>query len=147
MPSRGTALDMGAAPGGWTRVLRGRGLRVIAVDPAEMDARLSRDSGIVYVRKRIQAYLLPNVKFEILANDMRMDAPESVGIMIQARDCLNPGGLAIVTLKLPEKAKDGYDTLKTVQTLVSRLAGSYKVLGARQLYHNRSEVTVALQAP
>jgi 23S rRNA (cytidine2498-2'-O)-methyltransferase len=33
LPSAGVALDLGAAPGGWTRLLRERGLRVVAVDP------------------------------------------------------------------------------------------------------------------
>lgn len=35
-----TAVDIGAAPGGWSEYLVERGARVIAVDPADMDASL-----------------------------------------------------------------------------------------------------------
>ena len=35
-----TALDIGAAPGGWTSLLLERGLRVTAIDPASMSPRL-----------------------------------------------------------------------------------------------------------
>ena len=36
-------VDLGAAPGGWTRVLRDRGATVIAVDRAALDPALARD--------------------------------------------------------------------------------------------------------
>ncbi|HLK60694.1 MAG TPA: SAM-dependent methyltransferase [Chthonomonadaceae bacterium] len=147
LPSQGTALDMGAAPGGWTHILRERGLQVVAVDPADLDPRHRRDPGIVHVRKRIQEYLKPGLAFDLLVNDMRMDAPESVAIMLQARSSLKPGGLAILTLKLPKAIKAAHHTLDTVRTALARLAQAYTVLGARQLFHNRSEVTVALQRP
>src|SRR5207245_5904296 len=42
LPSGGRALDLGAAPGGWTRLLLEAGLRVVAVDPANLDPRLAR---------------------------------------------------------------------------------------------------------
>ncbi|MCW3060564.1 MAG: ribosomal large subunit methytransferase, partial [Capsulimonas sp.] len=57
LPRGGTALDIGAAPGGWTRVLRAAGLGVVALDPAELDVRLAGDPGVVHVRRRIQDYL------------------------------------------------------------------------------------------
>ena len=34
LPSQGLALDLGAAPGGWTRLLLEAGMNVVAVDPA-----------------------------------------------------------------------------------------------------------------
>ncbi len=42
LPSRGRALDLGAAPGGWTRLLLEASLSVVAVDPANLDPRLNR---------------------------------------------------------------------------------------------------------
>lgn len=38
LPSHGVALDLAAAPGGWTRVLRRAGEYVTAIDPGELDA-------------------------------------------------------------------------------------------------------------
>ena len=146
LPSEGTALDMGAAPGGWTHVLRQRGLRVVAVDPGDLDPRLVGDPGVVHVRGKIEAYLNAGRRFDMLANDMRMDASESVAVMLEARPCLKSGGLAIVTLKLLIEHESASRTLATVRDSIARLARSYAVLGARQLFHNRSEVTIALQA-
>jgi 23S rRNA (cytidine2498-2'-O)-methyltransferase len=147
LPSSGRALDMGAAPGGWTRVLRSRGLVVVAVDPADLDASLVRDPGVVHVRQKVQDYLSSDKRFDVIVDDMRMDASRTVEIMLSARANLKQSGLAVVTLKLPQEDRPGGRMLETVRALVARLGGSYTVLGARQLYHNRSEVTVALKAP
>ena len=40
LPTDGEALDLGAAPGGWARVMLEAGLRVTAVDPANLSSRL-----------------------------------------------------------------------------------------------------------
>lgn len=143
LPERGTALDMGAAPGGWTRVLRQRGLRVVAVDPAELDPRLQRVSNVDIVRKRVEEYLRRAPMFDFLANDMRMDAMDSVAVMAKASSALKPGGQAVMTLKLPESAPE--QILSLIRRALERLSADYQILGARQLYHNRSEITAALQ--
>jgi 23S rRNA (cytidine2498-2'-O)-methyltransferase len=145
LPERGTALDLGAAPGGWTRVLRERGLRVVAVDPGELDARLRGDRGVTAVQKRVQEFLPCRQRFTLLVNDLRMDALESVEIMRRAASCLKPGGLAVMTLKLPEAAADPQPVLETLGRAQARLAVTYRILERRQLFHNRSEVTIALQ--
>ncbi len=41
LPSEGYVLDLGAAPGGWTRLLLETGMHVVAVDPANLDPRLT----------------------------------------------------------------------------------------------------------
>jgi 23S rRNA (cytidine2498-2'-O)-methyltransferase len=146
LPAQGTALDMGAAPGGWTRVLRQHGLQVVAVDPAEMDARLRVDRGVTRVRKLIQDYLPSAPRFEVIVNDMRIDARAAVEIMLQARPHLCPNGLAVLTLKLPEEIRAARHNPETVRAALERLSKHYRLVGARQLYHNRSEVTVALRA-
>ena len=81
IPDKGTALDIGAAPGGWTNVLRRFGLRVIAVDPADLHESLRRDRQVVHIPERIQNYR-PTEMFDIMVNDLKMDARDSVEIML-----------------------------------------------------------------
>jgi hypothetical protein len=51
-PTEGdVAVDLGAAPGGWTRVLRDRGARVVAVDRGALDASLQRDPDVTWLRR------------------------------------------------------------------------------------------------
>jgi 23S rRNA (cytidine2498-2'-O)-methyltransferase len=145
LPERGEALDMGAAPGGWTRVLRSRGLRVAAVDPADLDPRLGFDPGIRHVRERIQDYLPRAPRFDVVVNDMKMDARASVGLMLRAASRLKPGGIAVMTLKLPREERPARQTLEMVRADLERLGEGYRILGARQLYHNRHEVTAAME--
>jgi len=153
LPLDGVALDLGAAPGGWTRVLRQRGLTVVAVDPAELDPKVTRDAGVVHARRQVGEYFAgleresPRPRFDAIVNDMRMDAAASVEIMREARGYLKPGGVAVMTLKLKEEDRSVQRTPRTVRKLVARLAEAYAVVGARQLWHDRSEVTVALRIP
>ncbi len=139
----GMALDFGAAPGGWTRVLRSKGLRVVAVDPAPLDSRLKSDSNIMYVPATAQEYLSkfaqPN-SFDLLVNDMRMDPISSANLMCHAAPLLKANGAAVMTLKLKSKSQR-----KQVRHALEVLVSRYAVLGTRKLFHNRSEVTVALQ--
>jgi 23S rRNA (cytidine2498-2'-O)-methyltransferase len=145
LPERGRALDLGAAPGGWTRVLRQHGLAVTAVDPADLDSRFRRDAGVQHVRRRVEEFL-PTVKnrFALLVNDMRKDPLDSVEVMLQAAGLLLPDAPAVLTLKLPHQTGSSVDNLAMVRLCIDRLKREYRIVGARQLYHNRSEVTVAL---
>lgn len=144
LASGGLALDMGAAPGGWTSVLRLKGLRVVAVDPAELDRRLRGDGGIQHLRRRVEEYLPIAPAFAVIVNDMRMDIAESVRLMCAAAEHLRAGGSGVITLKLPRSGTNVAEVLESVRGAVARLAEKYRVVGVRQLYHNRSEVTVVL---
>ncbi len=140
MPAGGLALDLGAAPGGWTRIMRRHGLRVTAVDPAELDPRLAADPLVHHIRQTAQQYL-PKLKetFDVILNDMRMDAHASARVMLAALKHLRDDGWALLTLKLPErKAGD------VAASVLAMLRADCRVLGARQLFHNRSEITVAI---
>ncbi|MDP2341771.1 MAG: SAM-dependent methyltransferase [Deltaproteobacteria bacterium] len=51
-PSTGdVVVDLGAAPGGWTRVLRDRGATVVAVDRAALDPAIARDPLVTHLKK------------------------------------------------------------------------------------------------
>ena len=141
LPPRGVALDLGASPGGWTRVLRQQDQYVTAIDPGELDARLAGDAGIRHLRTTAEAYLENEPdRFDLIVNDMRMDARDSARLMVAYARQLYRHGIAIMTLKLPEKARGNQ-----LEKALEILDGAYDVSGARQLFHNRSEVTVYLQ--
>ncbi|MGQ9837399.1 MAG: SAM-dependent methyltransferase [Cyanobacteriota bacterium] len=137
----GRALDLGAAPGGWTRVLRQYGQEVTAVDPAELDKRLVGDPGIHHYRLSTQAYLArhPN-RFHLILNDMRMDGRDSARLMVAFAPHLEPAGAGVMTLKLP-----GHRRLQVLQQTLDILHSAFPIVKARHLFHNRSEVTFYLQ--
>ncbi len=145
-PKEGLALDLGAAPGGWTRVMRQRELKVVAVDPADLDPRIGRDDNVQHVRKSVRDYAAPAGAFDMLLNDLRMDPRDSVETMLRFRPALKSDGRAVMTLKMPETPGDPVAELEEIRGNIHRLMRSYFVIGARRLYHNRSEVTVALRA-
>jgi 23S rRNA (cytidine2498-2'-O)-methyltransferase len=150
LPSRGAALDLGAAPGGWTHLLLEAGLRVVAVDPARLDPRLERHPRLEHYRGYAEDYLADALrrhrKFDIIANDMRVDAREAARALVQAAPCLQPDGMIVSTLKLPH-ATDQVDPLKNLNEALALLSRHYEVVQARQLFHNRQEVTVIAARP
>lgn len=140
LPEQGRAVDLGAAPGGWTQVLHDRGLQVIAVDPARLDARLDGIAGIEHRAVTAQVFFTSQTPCDVLVNDMKMDSAASAALMCEAVPSLTPGGWAILTLKLP-----AHDWEKRVHSAVRRLEGAYSNVQARQLFHNRSEVTCVMR--
>lgn len=145
LPETGLALDLGAAPGGWTRVMRQRNFKVVAVDPADLDHRIAGDDGVQHVRKSVRDYVPSAGAFDLLLNDLRMDPRDSVETMIRMFPALKPDGKAVMTIKMPEVPGDPAAEIDEIRGNIHRLMRNYFVIGARRLYHNRSEVTVALR--
>lgn len=138
IPDHGVAIDLGASPGGWTRILRQRGLSVWAVDPASLDPRIARDPDVQHVRTTAGPFLATTeLEADLVVNDMRMTPDLSATVMLAAARCLMPGGAMIQTLKLTPHAP-----VSTVRDALAILAPAYEVVYARQLFHNRNEVTV-----
>jgi 23S rRNA (cytidine2498-2'-O)-methyltransferase len=141
LPPRGVALDLGASPGGWTRILRQRDQYVTAVDPGALDERVAADGGVRHKRMTAEDYLHDEPdQFDLIVNDMRMDARDSARLMVAYARQLYPHGTAIMTLKLPETRR-----LPVLEHAFDLLRGAYTIAGARQLFHNRSEITVYLR--
>ncbi len=142
LPPRGVALDLGASPGGWTRVLRQHEQYVTAVDPGELDPRVAQDPAVRHLRMTAEAYLANEPdRFDLIVNDMRMDARDSARLMVDYADCLYPvAGQVIMTLKLPTDNRRAI-----LDQALSILGQRYAIANARQLFHNRSEITVHLR--
>jgi 23S rRNA (cytidine2498-2'-O)-methyltransferase len=150
LPTQGRALDLGAAPGGWTRLLLESGLQVAAVDPANLDARLRRRPRLEHYQGYAENYLEEAVKkhykFDIIVNDMRMDAREAARLLAQAARCLRPDGLIVSVFKLPHATPE-INPLATLHSALDILSKHYDTMQARQLFHNRQEVTVVAAQP
>ncbi|MBO0795415.1 MAG: hypothetical protein J2P36_31355, partial [Ktedonobacteraceae bacterium] len=88
LPSSGRAVDLGAAPGGWTRLLLEAGLHVVAVDPANLDPRLAGQKPLEHYRGYAERYLAECLRrswrFDIITNDMRMDARDAARLLGKA---------------------------------------------------------------
>lgn len=138
LPANGRAVDLGASPGGWTRILRQRGLTVWAVDPGDLDPRVAADSGVHHARTTAGEFFRSTDQiFDLVVNDMRMDPLMTCEVMIDATHHLHPGGLAIVTLKTGNR-----QPVDLVRRCLASLGRAYEIKHARQLHHNRHEVTV-----
>jgi 23S rRNA (cytidine2498-2'-O)-methyltransferase len=150
LPARGRALDLGAAPGGWTRLLLETGLQVVAVDPAKLDPRLARLPRLEHYPGYAATYLeeieRQQQQFDVITSDMRMDAREAARLLIQARKSLRRNGFILSTLKLPH-ATTSIDPLKNLREALSLLSRYFDIVRAKQLFHNRQEVTVIVARP
>lgn len=142
LPPRGIALDLGAAPGGWTRILRQKEQYVTAVDPAALHPSLYQDKNVRHLRLAAEIYLKQGPdRFDIIVNDMRLDARDSARLMAAYAPHLYRHGLALITLKLPQQLRPS-----TLEHAFNILQGAYMIAGARQLFHNRHEITVYLKS-
>jgi 23S rRNA (cytidine2498-2'-O)-methyltransferase len=148
LPSRGKALDLGASPGGWTRLLRERGFSVLAVDPAPLAPGLISDKGVRYLQgyaqEWVERFKSVQEKFDIVVSDMRMDARDAARFMVDAAPLMHLRSIAIVTLKLPPPGTPGLEPVALVQQALEELRSRFRTVRARQLFHNRNEVTVYL---
>ena len=143
-------LDLGAAPGGWTRLLLDADMEVIAVDPANLDPRLSRRKGLEHYRGYAEDYIEEAIRsretFNVIVNDMRMDAREAARGLAYASRCLTKDGFIISVFKLPH-ATPTINPMFTLKDALSIMEKAYGVVQAHQLFHNRQEVTVVAAQP
>ena len=102
---------------------------------------LVQDDGVRHIGETAEVYL-PRCResFDVILNDMRMDARDSARLMVSALPLLRPTGWALMTLKLPRQHSEA-----VMVSALGILSKVYEISGVRQLFHNRSEVTVALR--
>lgn len=101
----GRALDLGAAPGGWSRVLALKGYRVEAVDPAQLDPRVSALAAVTHHGETAGRFLARDPgPFALLVSDMKMDAVMAAELLLRHSGSLQPNGRLLTTLKLDRKS-------------------------------------------
>lgn len=137
------ALDLGAAPGGWTHYLSRRGIRVDAVDPAVLENAVVEDSHVRHYGMTAQEFAErygEKEEYDIIVNDMKMDTKQSMDILCGMLGCLKKDGVCLMTLKLP---KQGIQ--KRINGAGKILRNHFETVRIKQLYYNRSEVTVFMK--
>jgi 23S rRNA (cytidine2498-2'-O)-methyltransferase len=143
------AVDLGAAPGGWTRVLVEYGVEVTAVDPAELHPSIRADRRVEIVRGHAQEWIeraaSEGHKFDVIVSDIRMDARDAARLVVDAAPLMHLDSLAILTLKLPGKDAQGMNPVAIAREALEELRSRYRTVHARQLFHNRNEVTVYIR--
>jgi len=135
------ALDLGAAPGGWTKVLLDNGLRVVAVDPVQLSPVLQANENVEYYAGRAHEYIKQSkTMFDLIVNDMSMNIMMSINFMLSLKHRLRGGGYMIITFKLTK-----HDRLNKINEGIRLLANDFDIVFIKQLFHNRSEVTAILR--
>lgn len=132
------AADLGAAPGGWTWVLARNGLRVTAIDNGPLRAQVL-DTGLVEHLRADGFQWQPPQALDWMVCDM-VEQPRRVAARMAT--WLREGWCrhAIFNLKLPMKKR--HDETLLCLELIRRELPQPLVLRARQLYHDREEITV-----
>ncbi|MEY2701079.1 MAG: hypothetical protein RIQ52_1834 [Pseudomonadota bacterium] len=134
------AVDLGAAPGGWTWQLVRRHLRIAAIDNGSMDPALL-ESGLVEHFRSDGFRYRPRKPVDWMVCDM-VEQPVRIARLVT--DWLTEGQCryTIFNLKLPMKKR--YDELQRCHEMMHEKLQSRGLkyeLRFRQLYHDREEVT------
>jgi len=139
-----TAVDLGAAPGGWTWQLVNRGMLVTAVDNGPM-AQSLMDTGLVRHLMADGFTYAPRPPVDWMVCDI-VEKPARNAALLET--WLGEGHCreAVVNLKLPMKQR-----YAEVRRLLDRIRDGFKArriqvsIGCKQLYHDREEVTCHLR--
>lgn len=140
------AVDLGAAPGGWTYQLVRRGMMVQAIDNGPMAEALMETGQVKHVQTDGFKFRPKKKSVTWLVCDM-VEKPARVGELMTSwlldGDCKE----AIFNLKLPMKRRYAAvaEYLQHIkETLQEHGRGKFE-LQAKQLYHDREEITVHIR--
>jgi 23S rRNA (cytidine2498-2'-O)-methyltransferase len=128
-------VDLGAAPGGWSAVLLARRARVVAVDPAHLTLRARK--GLVHVKASAFDFV-PDEPVDWLLCDMAW-RPLEVAQLLAKWGRRRLATALVANIKLPMKQRVAF--ARRVVGIVA--GGGWQDVRARQLYHDRDEVTLA----
>lgn len=140
LDGRATAADLGAAPGGWTWVLRRRGVRVHAIDNGELAPGLAVDPGVDHQRADAFTWRPPS-RLDWVVCDV-VDKPARVVELLARWVRKGWASRALFNLKLPMKQRwrAVVDARQRLERALGPEAGAW-ALDLRQLCHDREEVT------
>lgn len=128
------ALDIGAAPGGWTETLLDLGCKVTSVDRAPL--ALTPRSGLTMVQGDFRQAFLKG-PFDLVtcdANGPFRGVGEGLGPLGSQ---MSPGAVVLWTVKFGDE-----DPLRVMREAKSLLPPAFQLVDGRQLFHNRQEATL-----
>lgn len=153
MPIGTRCIDIGAAPGGWTKFLAEKGASVFAIDAADMNyAMLGNECVVVGHGETARTgakithlkmgfdeavEVLSGQRFGFAAIDMNVSPMESAGVASRISALMEPGAPLLMTLKLCKPSD--VDRTGSVSDL---LKDAYEGFMFRKLPHNRQEITM-----
>jgi len=133
-------LDLGAAPGGWTKVLSGLAKKVVAVDPADLNPAVTALPNVVHIKCKAEEIPDDVGGFHMITNDMNLNPAESARIMVDLADRLRKDGIAVMTVKFITRNRKRH-----IDEAVEILKTKYKNFRIKKLPHNRYETTLFMQ--
>lgn len=159
---KGIAIDLGAAPGGWSSILAKRGFKVLAIDNADLEyerigseklsftmlsnvkkktevGRYLARNDIVHVKEKAEiANRLIDVKdADLILNDMNVEPDRSAKMVMEYLPFLAKEARLIMTVKCVTRKVEDY-----IKQAEDALEGTFKVIAVREMPSNRQEVTL-----
>jgi 23S rRNA (cytidine2498-2'-O)-methyltransferase len=131
-------VDLGAAPGGWTYVLAERRARVIAVDPAKLRPDILARKNVRHVQESAFTFA-PDEPVDWLFCDMAW-RPLEVAALLAKWGRKHWARILVANIKLPMIRKA--ELLARVRAILES-EGDWRHVRAKQLYHDRDEITLS----
>jgi 23S rRNA (cytidine2498-2'-O)-methyltransferase len=134
------AVDLGAAPGGWTWQLAQRGLRVTAVDNGPLKGTVAQDPLVVHLRLDGLTWR-PRRPVDWMVCDIVLQ-PSRIAALVAAWMAEGACRRTIFNLKLPMKKR--YAEVERCAALIAETLERRQLhyaLKFKQLYHDREEIT------
>jgi 23S rRNA (cytidine2498-2'-O)-methyltransferase len=133
-----SAIDLGAAPGGWSSVLLKRGVFVTGVDHGEIDAQVLAAENFIHSRQDAFKFK-PKQPSDLLVCDV-VENPFRIADLVNDWSRNNYFKTAIVNLKLPMNKR--YEAVQQIRERLLIHRRTHVMI--KHLYHDRDEVTAIL---
>ena len=141
-------LELGASPGGMTADLLRRGFTVTAIDRAPLDARLTGAAGLrFHLADAAEFAPDPQLRFDALLSDLNGDPRTVLRVVARHARQVRPGGLLVVTLKLPDADSYPAAQQRLEDSLAAARAAGLVPICLVHLPYNRREFTLMLESP
>jgi len=139
------ALDIGAAPGGWTKYLVDNGAKhVMSVDPGLLNLDAATMQCVTYYSKAIEkcvadgdlaAFTEKHGKFDSIVCDANIEPTEAVGLINQLFPFLADHGYIVFTMKMRDRKKER--KAASIEYCINALRASFENVKLRFLLANK----------